>query len=114
MCHGTAVKRCAVVWWDEATDTFQGRAKIVDVAGGGNYEVRLTNVKLQELDVGTVRSVDDYDGWHGTEDVASTRKVDPCIWPGHAFSVVATFSWRGAASDEETWRPEPLSNLYCE
>lgn len=40
-------KRCATVWWDESADTFRARAKITDVAGGGNYEVRVTNVKLQ-------------------------------------------------------------------
>lgn len=39
-CHGTAVKRCATVWWDESADTFRVRAKITDV-------VRVTNVKLQ-------------------------------------------------------------------
>lgn len=51
-CFGTQVKRCATVWWDETADTYQARAKITDVAGGGAYGVRVTDVKLQRTDGG--------------------------------------------------------------
>ncbi|WP_326770580.1 hypothetical protein OG978_43270 (plasmid) [Streptomyces sp. NBC_01591] len=116
-CYGTAVKRCATVWWDETADTYRARAKITDVAGGGSYQVKVTNVKLQRFtSTGswvTLRTAKDYDGWHGTEDLAGTSTVNPCNWPQSSFSVVATFSWKGAASGEKTWRPNTSWALLC-
>ncbi|MFE7113749.1 hypothetical protein ACFU98_47510 [Streptomyces sp. NPDC057575] len=116
-CYGTAVKRCATVWWDEAANTYRARAKITDVAGGGSYQVKVTNVKLQRTSSSggyvTVRSAKDYDGWHGTEDLAGTSTVNPCAWPGQSFSVVATFSWKGASVGEKTWRPNNAWGHLC-
>ncbi|QHY96937.1 hypothetical protein SSPS47_17665 [Streptomyces sp. S4.7] len=115
VCYGTQVKRCATVWWNEATGTYHARAKITDVAGGGNYEVKVTNVKLQRFDgdrMVTVRTKADTDGWHATEDVALTASVDPCVWD-QSFKVLATFSWRGASSGEKTWRPDTGWSLMC-
>lgn len=117
-CHGTAVERCATVWWDEAADTFRGRAKITDVDGGGNYEVRVIDVKLQRTSSSgawvTVRIAADGDGWHATEDLAGTSTVDPCDYPGQGFSVVATFYWRGATSGQKTWRPSNAWGHLCD
>lgn len=116
-CHGTAVQRCATVWWDEADDTYRARAKITDAAGGGNYEVRVVNVKLQRTsgsgELVTLRTNADGDGWHATEDLAGTTKFDPCIYPRVSYSVVATFYWRGATTGQETWRPNNGWSLLC-
>ncbi|MCX5412324.1 hypothetical protein [Streptomyces sp. NBC_00059] len=116
-CYGTQVKRCATVWWDDATDTYQARAKITDVAGGNNYSVKVTNVKLQRFNGSgwvTVKSKQDYDGWFATEDSAATAKVDPCAWPTNSFGVVATFSYKGASSGETTWRPGNSWAMLCD
>jgi hypothetical protein len=115
-CHGTAVERCATVWWDETADTFRARAKITDVAGGGNYEVRVIDVKLQRTsDSGyvTLRTATDGDGWHDVEDLAGTTTVDPCNYPRQSYSVVATFYWRGASAGQETWRPNNAWGMLC-
>ncbi|TMR88766.1 hypothetical protein [Nonomuraea basaltis] len=116
-CYGTQVKRCATVVWDQTADTFRARAKITDVAGGGSYQVKVTNVKLlrtNRSDYVTVRSAKDYDGWHDTEDSAATVTVDPCSFPGESFTVVATFSWKGASSGEKTWRPNQAWGHLCD
>ncbi|MCG5217012.1 hypothetical protein [Streptosporangium sp. KLBMP 9127] len=116
-CYGTQVKRCATVWWDQTADTFRARAKITDVAGGGSYQVKVTNVKLLRTsgsDYVTVRSTKDYDGWHGTEDSAATATVDPCKFPRQSYAVVATFSWKGASSGEKTWRPNQAWGHLCD
>jgi hypothetical protein len=117
-CHGTAVKRCATVWWDEPADSFRARAKITDVAGGGNYEVRVINVKLQRTDRGgpfvTLRTKADGDGWHDIEDLAGTSAINPCDNLHESYSVVATFYWRGATSGQETWRPNNAWGYLCD
>lgn len=117
-CHGTAVKRCATVWWDQSAGTYKARAKITDVAGGGSYQVKVTDVTLQRFDGTrwvTVRHADDHDGWHGTEDLAGTSTVEPCAtWPNQSYGVVATFNWRGASSGQETWRPNTGWSLMCD
>lgn len=115
-CHGTAVKRCAAVYWDRTADTYAARAKIIDVAGGGSYQVKVTNVKLRRFNGDgfiTVRSADDYDGWHDTQDSAGTTAVDPCRWPTNSFVVVATFNWRGASAGQETWKPNMSWGHAC-
>ncbi|CCK29432.1 putative secreted protein [Streptomyces davaonensis JCM 4913] len=115
-CHGTAVKRCAVVYWDRTNDTYKARAKIVDVEGGRSYQVKVTNVKLRRFNGEgwiTVRSADDYDGWHDTQDTAGTSAVDPCRWPTNSFGAVATFSWRGASTGQETWSPDTAWGHAC-
>jgi hypothetical protein len=115
-CFGTAVKRCATVWWDEAADTYQARAKITDVAGGRDYEVKVTNVKLLRTNKAewvTVRTNADTDGWHATEDSAGTSTVDPCSYPGQSYSVEATFSWRDGNSGEDVWRPSHSWGHLC-
>jgi hypothetical protein len=116
-CHGTAVERCATVWWDETADTYRARAKITDAAGGGNYEVRVIDVKLQRTSTSgewvTLRTAADGDGWHATEDWGGTSTVDPCNYPRQSYSVVATFYWRGAASGQETWRPNNAWGHLC-
>ena len=116
-CHGTAVQRCATVWWDETADTYRARAKITDVDGGGDYEVRVVDVKLQRTsDSGawvTLRTNTDGDGWHATEDWAGTTTVDPCDYPRQSYSVVATFYWRGASAGQETWRPNNAWGHLC-
>ncbi|WP_326685781.1 MULTISPECIES: hypothetical protein [unclassified Streptomyces] len=116
-CHGTAVKRCATVWWDETADTYRARAKITDAAGGGTYKVAVSNVKLQRTsgaDLITVRTARDDDGWHDTEDLAGTTTIDPCTWPRESFRVVATFSWKGTGSGKETWRPNNSWGHLCD
>ncbi|WP_327348959.1 hypothetical protein [Streptomyces europaeiscabiei] len=117
-CYGTQVKRCAAVWWDNNTTDIRARAKITDVAGGGSYQVKVTNVKLVRPNgTGgwvTVRSAKDYDGWHDTEDLAGTTSFDPCDFPQREYSVVATFSWRGASSGEKTWHPSNGLITHCE
>jgi hypothetical protein len=116
-CHGTAVERCATVSWDRSNDTFRARARITDAAGGGNYEVRVVDVKLQRTrgaDLVTVRTADDYDGWHDVQDLAATTAVDPCSVPGQSYRVIATFSWRGASTGQETWRPDNTWGFHCE
>lgn len=120
-CYGTQVKRCATVWWDSTADTYRARAKITDVAGGGDYQVKVTDVKLQVFSntAGgwawvTVRSTKDDDGWHDTEDLAATVTVNPCDWPNPNFRVVATFSWKGASSGEKTWSPEKSWINMCD
>ncbi|MGP3966548.1 hypothetical protein [Streptomyces sp. 6N223] len=117
-CYGSQVKRCAAVSWDNTTGYLQARAKIIDVAGGGSYQVKVTNVKLLRTDgTGgwvTLRHAADTDGWHGTEDKASTTSVEPCNFPEQSYSAVATFSWRGAGSGEKTWNPSEMMIPYCE
>ncbi|MFI6119420.1 hypothetical protein ACIBCU_06135 [Streptomyces sp. NPDC051064] len=116
-CYGTQVKRCAAVWWDETADTYRARAKITDVAGGGSYQVKVTDVKLQRFSGSgwvTLRTAADGDGWKDTEDLAGTTTVDPCRWPTSSFGVVATFSWKGASSGEKTWRPDNSWALLCD
>lgn len=116
-CYGTQVKRCATVWWDETADTYRARAKITDVAGGGSYQVKVTNVKLQRFGGNgwvTMRTAKDGDGWHGTEDLAGTTTVNPCSWPKSTFGVVATFSWKGASTGEKTWRPDNSWGHFCD
>ncbi|MDP4510701.1 hypothetical protein [Nonomuraea turcica] len=115
-CYGTQVKRCATVVWDRTAGTFRAQAKITDVAGGGSFQVKVTDVKLlrtKESDYVTVRSAKDYDGWHDTEDFAATATIDPCF-PGQSFTVVATFSWKGASSGEKTWRPNWAIGNVCD
>ncbi|MGW6269192.1 hypothetical protein [Streptomyces sp. NPDC055060] len=114
-CSGTQVKRCATVWWDEANDTYRARAKITDVAGGGSYQVAVTNVKLRRYDGEkwvTVRTSADSDGWHGTEDAAATTTIDPCV-SKQSFDVVATFRWKGTSSGTKTWNPNMGWSLLC-
>jgi hypothetical protein len=120
-CYGTQVKRCATVWWDDTANTYRARAKITDVAGGGDFQVKVVNVKLQVFSntAGgwawvTVRSAKDDDGWHDTEDLAATVTVNPCDWPNPNFRVVATFSWNGASSGEKTWSPDKGWILMCD
>ncbi|MGI5152988.1 hypothetical protein ACQEVC_42505 [Plantactinospora sp. CA-294935] len=117
-CYGTQVKRCVTVRWDQTVDTFEGLAKITDVAGGVSYEVKVIDVKLlrtSNADWLTVRSRDDHDGWHDTEDVAGTATIDPCTFPRSSFSVAATFSWRNASSSgETTWRPNHSWGFLCD
>lgn len=120
-CYGTQVKRCATVWWDHTAHTYRARAKITDVDGGSSYQVKVTNVKLQNYGNTadgwawvTVRSAKDYDGWHDTEDLAATVTVDPCDWSNPSFRVVATFSWKGASSGEKTWHPEQSWGVLCD
>jgi hypothetical protein len=115
-CHGTAVVRCATVWWDEVADTYRARAKITDVAGGGNYEVRVVDVKLQRTSNNgwvTVRTKADGDGWHDVQDLAGTTAVDPCNYPRQSYGVVATYYWRGASTGQETWRPNHSWGHLC-
>ncbi|MFE1949718.1 MULTISPECIES: hypothetical protein [Streptomyces] len=109
-CYGKQVKRCATVWWDRETDTYRARAKITDVAGGGNYTVKVNDVKLLRFngtETLTVKSAKDDDGWHGTEDLAGTASVNPCRWPKNSFQVQARFSWKekGGTASTKTWRP---------
>ena len=115
-CYGTAVKRCAAVWWDETADTYRARAKITDVAGGAAYQVKVTNVKLERYPAGkrvTMRTAQDYDGWHGTGDSATTSSINACKYPHDSYRVVATFSWKkGKASEDRTWRPD-MSWVGC-
>ncbi|MEU4410237.1 hypothetical protein AB0F88_37520 [Streptosporangium sp. NPDC023963] len=116
-CYGTQVKRCTTVWWDQTAETFRARAKITDVVGGGSYQVKVTNVKLLRTsgsDWVTVRSAQDRDGWHGTEDLAGTATVGTCDFPRQSYSVVATFSWKGASSGEKTWRPNQAWGHLCD
>jgi len=116
-CHGTAVERCATVSWDRSNDTFRARTKITDADGGGNYEVRVVEVKLQRTrgaDLVTVRNADDYDGWHDVQDLAGTTAIDPCSVPGQSYRVVATFSWRGASTGRETWSPSNTWGFLCD
>ncbi len=118
MCYGTQVKRCAAVWWDRDTDTYRARAKITDVAGGGSFQVAVTDVTLRRSDGDggymTLRHAADTDGWHATEDLAATTAVDPCNFPRLSYTVVATFRWRGAASGERTWSPDMAWTHYCD
>jgi hypothetical protein len=117
-CYGTQVKRCAAVEWSNTTGDLRGRAKIVDVAGGGSYQVKVTDVRLVRTDGSggyvTLRHSADTDGWHGTEDKASTTSVEECNFPRQTYSVVATFSWRGASSGERTWHSPDGLIPYCE
>jgi hypothetical protein len=116
-CHGTAVERCATVWWDQSADTYRARGRITDADGGGNYEVRVVEVKLLRTSGSnwvTVRTADDYDGWHDVQDLAGTGTVDPCSVPGQSYTVAATFSWRGASTGQETWRPNNSWGHLCE
>ncbi|MFD6277532.1 hypothetical protein ACFWFI_18465 [Streptomyces sp. NPDC060209] len=117
-CYGAQVKRCVTVWWDETADTYRARAKITDVAGGGSYQVKVNNVKLQRTSSTggyvTLRSTTDNDGWHDAEDLAGTTTVNPCAWPQQSFSVVATFSWKGASSGVKTWRPNNAWGHLCD
>jgi hypothetical protein len=117
-CYGTQVKRCATVWWDETDDTYRARAKITDVAGGGSFQVAVTDVKLRRSNgtggYVTLRSTDDHDGWHDTQDLAATTAVDPCNFPRLSYTVVATFRWRGADSGQRTWSPDMAWTHYCD
>jgi hypothetical protein len=117
-CYGTAVKRCAAVWWDETADTYRARAKITDVAGGAAYQVKVIDVKLLRFSSAhewvTMRTSADHDGWHDTQDLAGTTTVNPCSWPRSSFTVQATFSWKGASSGEKTWRPNNSWALLCD
>jgi hypothetical protein len=96
----------------------RARAKITDADGGGEYGVRVTDVKLlRTSDNGglvTVRHAADGDSWHDVEDLAATTAVDPCLHPNQSYGVVATFSWRGASTGQETWRPGNSWVLLCE
>ncbi|MGW6024258.1 hypothetical protein [Streptomyces sp. NPDC055099] len=110
-CYGKQVKRCATVWWDREADTYRARAKITDVAGGGNYTVAVNDVKLLRFNgttTLTVKSAKDADGWHGTQDLAGTSSVNPCRWPKNSFQVQAKFTWKkkGGTASTKTWRPE--------
>ncbi|RII20731.1 hypothetical protein DSC45_02705 [Streptomyces sp. YIM 130001] len=117
-CYGKAVKRCATVWWDEAADTYRARAKITDVAGGANYSVKVTDVKLQNFNGTkwvTVRTKKDNDGWHATQDLAGTNTVDPCKYKNASFGVVAKFSWKkGSKVSNKTWRPDTGWAMMCD
>lgn len=116
LCYGKEVKRCAMVYWDNSNRTFRAKAKITDVAGGGNYSVKVTNVKLERYPAGkrvTMRTTKDYDGWHSTGDSAATSSVSACKYPHDSWRVVATFSWRkGTASEDKAWRPD-MSWVGC-
>jgi hypothetical protein len=61
-----------------------------------------------------LRHAADTDGWHGTEDKAGTTSIEPCNFPEQSYSVVATFSWRGASSGEKTWHASDAMIPYCE
>lgn len=117
MCKGIVVKRCAYVMWDRTDDTYQARARVTDVAGGGDSDVLVIDVKLQRSNgTGgwvTLRTKADRDGWHGTEDVANTSSVDPCNYPRQSYRVVATYHWRGAANGSETWSPDMSWTHQC-
>lgn len=115
-CYGKEVRRCATVSWDNASKTFRAKAKITDVAGGGDYQVKVTDVKLERYPAGkrvTMRTAQDYDGWHGTGDSATTGSINACKYPHDSYRVVATFSWKkGKASEDRTWRPD-MSWVGC-
>lgn len=106
-CKGEAVKRCVTVVWDASARTYRARAVIRDVEGGGNFNVRVQNVKLLRYrgDWETVRTGPDLDGYHASEDLARTDTARPCSWTYRTFSAKATFSWTGASSGSETWQP---------
>ncbi|MFD3839775.1 hypothetical protein ACFWWC_26480 [Streptomyces sp. NPDC058642] len=116
-CHGTQVKRCTMIWWDPDADTFRARAKITDADGGGNYRVKVNNVRLQRYMSSTgwvtVRHADDNDGWHAISDLAGTSTIDPCSGPPNSFRAVAAFYWKGASSGSETWHPNSATSRDC-
>lgn len=108
LCVGREVKRCATVWYDEGTHTFQARARIHDAAGGRNFSVRVTHVVLRNFMGGkdrVIRQTRDYDGWHAKADYSRTRTVNPCNWENRSFTVAATFEWKGADSGKRRWSP---------
>lgn len=100
VCEGSQVRRCIKVYWDRTYNTHQARASITDVAGGDNYTVAVNQLKLQRWDSANTRwvtipagSLTDYDGWFGTSDYATARRVSPCQY--RSYRAIAYFQWKG-------------------
>ena len=117
-CVAGVVKRCVEIYWDQADDTFQARASITDVAGGGDYAVKVTRLEvLRTASTGPVdqlipgHSAVDDDGWFWTEDSARGAKFDPCKVAGASYRAKAFFEWKGDATGSD-WvyvRPHALN-----
>lgn len=119
ICHGKAIERCVTVGYDAERGTYKGRARITDVAGGGDFRVWVRDVQLLYVtgpgDYEVVRSSADRDGSFDVKDVAATGAVNPCNWTDPTFRVRATFFWRGAADGHETYNPDAVNiGEFCD
>lgn len=114
-CGGNEVRTCLWINVDTTNHRLRGYAWIGDAAGGGNYDVAVNEIHLQDSHDGDPWSQvwelpnPDHDGWHGVEDRASTSTW-PCLdtwYTAERFRVRALFKWshpNNHSLDGEQWR----------
>ncbi|NHA69186.1 hypothetical protein [Phycicoccus flavus] len=93
---GNGVQRC--VLFSPVGGRLGAKASITDTAAGGQFAVRVTNVRLQVWQGdhwGPYLQADDADGWHRDTDTALTERRNICGFPQTRMRVRASFSWRG-------------------
>jgi hypothetical protein len=114
-CGGNEIRTCLWINVDTTNLRIRGYAWIGDAAGGGNYDVAVNEIHIQDsFNEGPWTQVlwpanPDHDGWHGVEDRASTD-----LWPCRdlapaavRYRVRALFKWSHPTThslDGEQWR----------
>ncbi|WP_299445571.1 hypothetical protein [uncultured Phycicoccus sp.] len=93
------VERCVMFFYGPGGGGMGAKASISDTAAGGDFDVKVTDVRLQTWSGGQwslYLQEDDFDGWHADSDVAKTETRNTCAFPQTRLRVRATFAWRGS------------------
>jgi hypothetical protein len=102
-CFGSQVRRCAWFNVDHTRNRVRAYSRITDAAGGRNYSVATSRVRLQAWNgrswVNVANSyASDFDGWHATSDTAAGGLVGCRNGGRYLLRSVAYFQWRGNPS----------------
>ncbi|MGH3713723.1 MAG: hypothetical protein ACRDT4_09730 [Micromonosporaceae bacterium] len=109
-CYGSAVPRCLELRFSTFDPDFiRAHVWIRDADGGTNYDVAVTNVRIQEWSNNWITRDwtinGEYDGWFATEDVGSSGSFD-CTVKSRYIRAQAYFRWKNAATGatDGEWR----------
>jgi hypothetical protein len=113
-CAGSEVPRCAWINLDTSNDRMRAYADVRDAAGGGNYDVLLNTVWVDEYTAG--RWVErtfvhhSSDGWHTDADLLSANTLT-CSG-SRTYRVRMEAGWRSAGSTGSGTRETRTSKSF--